>query len=423
MKRYMNQQYNKDLEQTRELLEKRPAVGFSMLIDCCRKYGSNELKLEAILLSGKFNLMPDEAKDALQQEAMNLLATLTEFAGKNGGVSHETLPVIPDLAGYPTPASFHFHPVTAPGGFVFKCENVKKSYRETDFTLRNINIELKEGEITGVVGENGNGKSTLIKIIAGELLADEGAISYGLLNDNQKKHNWPLIKSRVAYLQQELPTLKGNIKKSLQFSAALHGLKGKKNIEEVDYIIHRMGLSNYAEAEWKNLSGGYRLRFSLAKVLVWKPRLIVLDEPLANLDINTQILVLNDLRNMTDITGNRMSVVISSQNLEEVEAVADKMLVLKKGNIHFYGPSSNVGIERKENTFEIKSPLEKDELKLKLSGISFYNLHDNGFYYILNTPMTTDKLSFLKYCADHEIVLDYFNDISSSVKKFIIQNR
>jgi ABC-2 type transport system ATP-binding protein len=418
----MNQQYKNDFEQTRSMLQTSPAVGFGVLIDLCRTYGNNDLKLEAILLSGKYNLLPEEAKAGLQAEALAILQKLEkQVAAGESGDAEPPLP-INEAINYEKLTRFHVQKTVAED-YVFRCKEIKKSYHKTDFTLQNIDLQLKEGEITGVVGENGNGKSTLLKIIAGELLADEGTISYGVLNNNLAITNWPLIKSRVAYLQQELPVLKGNIRKNLQFSAALHGLTGKRNIDEVNYIIHRMGLSDYADNEWKNLSGGYRLRFSLAKVLVNKPRLIVLDEPLANLDINTQILVLNDLRNMTDITGNRMSVVISSQNLEEVEAVADKMLVLKKGSIHFYGPSSDIGIARKENTFEIKSPLEKDELKLKLSSLSFFNLYDNGFYFIINTPVETDKLRFLKHCADNEIVLDYFNDISSSVKKFIIQNR
>ena len=418
----MNPQYRKDFEQTQNLVKTSPVVGFSVLIDFCRKYGNYDLKLQAILISGKYNLLPAEARSGLQNEALAILQKIEKLVAAGNGSDFESPLPDKEEINYKNFTRFHIQK-SIEEDYVFKCEKIKKSYSTTDFMLQKVDIKLKEGEITGVVGENGNGKSTLLKIIAGELLADEGSISYGVLNNNLTANNWPLIKSRIAFLHQELPVLKGNIRKNLQFSAALHGLTGKKNIDAVNYIIHRMGLSNYADAEWKNLSGGYRLRFSLAKVLVNKPRLIILDEPLANLDINTQILVLNDLRNMTDITGNRMSVVISSQNLEEVEAVADKMLVLKKGIIHFYGPSSDIGISRTENTFEIKSPLEKDELKLKLSNLSFLNLYDNGFNYVINTPVETDKLSFLKYCADSGIVLDYFNDISSSVKKFIIKNR
>ena len=406
-----------------ELLDKSPSVGFRMLIERCRGYGLDDLRFEAILLSGKYNLADSPEKVKLIEEAKSLGKKVDEWTKEHQDINVKL--GITDFSSSKSRLSSLpiFEDISSPSPVVFSCDNVKKAYKKSDFTLSDISLDLKEGEITGIVGENGNGKSTLLKIIAGELLTDEGTISYGELDDTKGVKNWPLIKSRISFLEQDLPIIRGNIRKSLQFGASLRGLKGRRNTEEVNYIINRLGLKGLEDAVWKNLSGGYRLRFALAKVLVSKPRLLVLDEPLANLDINTQMLVLNDLRNMTDITGNRMSVVISSQNLEEVEAVADKMLVIKKGRIEFYGRSSDIGIERTANTFEIKSPIEKGELQMKLSGINYTSMYDNGFFFIINAPIETDKFSFLKYCSDQNIVLDYFNDISSSVKKFIIQNK
>ncbi len=416
-----------------EFLEESPTYGFSKLIDCCRYHESNELKIQAILLAGKYELATASEKynantgadkAALIQEAKFILEKLENVISKNNGDGngHTYMKAKKNIVIRNWPESLPGS-TTAKSRYVFKCQGVKKNYGRSDFTLSGISLQLKEGEITGIVGMNGYGKSTLLKIIAGELMPDEGEVSYEVLNNEKKVKNWPLIKSHIAFLQQDVPVLNGNIKKSLKFSASMHGLKGKNNEDEVNYVISRLGLSGYENALWKDLSGGYRLRCALAKVLVCRPRLIVLDEPLANLDINTQMLVLNDLRKMTDIPGNRMSVVISSQNLEEVEAIADKMLVLNKGKIQHYGESSIIGINRTENVFELKTPLEKDELKTKLKGINYSRIDFNGFYFILTAPVVTDKLSFLKYCTENEIVLDYFNDISSSVKKLIIQNQ
>ena len=79
---------------------------------------------------------------------------------------------------------------------------------------------------------------------------------------------------------------------NLHFAAAIHGIRGKENEDEVDFIIWRLGLDKYRNATWNEISGGFKMRFSLGRALVYNPRLLILDEPLANLDVNTQLLFL-----------------------------------------------------------------------------------------------------------------------------------
>jgi ABC-2 type transport system ATP-binding protein len=422
-----------DISEIRKALQQSPAYGFSKLIEYCRQNNYSTYRKRAIILAGKFDLTQApqrflQANNAennfavtdkmqLVKEAETILDALetavynTETKAANTGESLFKL----------NEERYNLKQLVKETNCVFKCSNIQKTYKKTEFVLKDVSLEINEGEITGVVGMNGYGKSTLLKIIAGELMPDAGDWSYGTLNNNASAKNWPLIKSRIGYLQQDIPVLKGNIKKSLRISASLHGLKGAKNEDQVNYIISRLGLSEYENALWKDLSGGFRLRCALAKVLVCRPRLLVLDEPLANLDINTQMLVLSDLRKMTDIPGNKMSVIISSQNIDEVEAVSDRMIVLNKGKIVHNAPSATIGFNRTENVFELRTPIAGAELKEKLNMLKYIRLTHNEFYYILSLPLAVTKQEFLKYCAENEIELDYFNDISSSVKKFIIQ--
>ncbi|HOZ52102.1 MAG TPA: ABC transporter ATP-binding protein [Chitinophagaceae bacterium] len=307
------------------------------------------------------------------------------------------------------------------GEVVFECKNIGKDYGS--FKLKEINLKLRLGEITGIVGENGNGKTTLLKIIAGELLPSEGEFNYGILNSNEAVTNWIKIKSNIAYLPQELMKHRGSVRRNIELAASLHGIKGEANEFEVDYILHRMGLYNFANHEWKHLSGGYKLRFALTQILVWKPKLIILDEPLANLDINAQMLVLNDLRDLANSIGHPISILLSSQNLEEVEAIANKMIILRKGEMQYYGNVDGIGKDRIENSFELRTNANLAEIKLKLSSMKYNRLDFNGFSYIIDVPLEIDAHTFISYCSAQEIPISYFNDISSSSKRILFNNR
>ncbi len=305
---------------------------------------------------------------------------------------------------------------------VFICKGVYKEFQNTNFTLQDINLTLRAGEITGVIGENGNGKTTLLKIIAGQSPPDRGSISYGVLEDKDMPSNWSIIKYQIAYLPQELGELSGSVLKSIQYEAALHGILGKNNDREVESIIQRLGLGIYKKATWQELSGGFKLRFALAKTLVWKPKVLLLDEPLANLDINTRLRVLSDLRDLSKSIKHPISIVLSSQNIEEVEAVADNMLVLKKGVIAFNDRYINIGSNRHKNVFEFKCDCTIEELEQKFADIKNSKLSYNGFAFYLTTPLYVTESVFLEKCLRQNIRLKYFQDISLSTKQLIIQS-
>ena len=175
---------------------------------------------------------------------------------------------------------------------------IDKAFPTNRFHLKNVDAEFKLGEITGIVGPNANGKSTLMRIAVGELKADKGDLTFPYFEKGNPNLNWDVLKHLISYVPQELPRWQGELKDNLRYEAALHGIYGKENELEVDFIIERLGLTRYKNAHWSQLSGGYKLRFALAKALIWKPIIMVLDEPLANLDVNAQTLVLNDLKDL-----------------------------------------------------------------------------------------------------------------------------
>ncbi len=114
------------------------------------------------------------------------------------------------------------------------------------------------------------------------------------------------------------------------------------------------------------MSGGYRTRFELAKALISRPKLLILDEPLAPLDVLAQLLFLRDVKELAASKRQPLAVIISSQHLYEIEAVADKLVFLNDGVLEFYGRPEEIGADRWENTFELVTPVSAEALRQAL---------------------------------------------------------
>ncbi|MGK7942526.1 MAG: ATP-binding cassette domain-containing protein [Crocosphaera sp.] len=301
---------------------------------------------------------------------------------------------------------------------VVKGVNIGKVYKSkgVKFCLSPISLELNLGEIIAVVGENGNGKTTLLRMIAGDLAISEGELTYPLLMDKKQK-DWYLIKQQIAYLPQELPKWYGSLMTNLHFTATINGIQGKDNINDVDLIIYRLGLEAYRKAKWTEISSGYKTRFSLARALVRKPKLLVFDEPLANLDINAQATFLSDLRDIINLQEYPLTAIISSQHLYEVESIADKIIFLKDGEEKYNGLMSEFKKERDFNVYEINCNLSQELLMNLLQPIGCSKIEEAGNNLIIYTSVSVSSVKLLQVLVTHQVSLKYFRDISQSTRR------
>ncbi|MBO9204764.1 MULTISPECIES: ABC transporter ATP-binding protein [Niastella] len=287
---------------------------------------------------------------------------------------------------------------------------IGKTYDSGYFSLEPISIQVNTGDILGVVGENGNGKTTLLRCMAGQLALSSGELDFPLLEHPDHY----AIKHHVAFIPQRIPKWYGLLKDNLHFAAAIAGVTGEENTTMVDFMLERLDLTPYAHLTWNQISSGYRTRFEIARILLQKPRLLVLDEPLANLDINAQQSILTDLRFMAKSVHNPMGILLSSQQLHEVEKIADTVLLIKDGTCLF-----RTGEQEKTATafvIELETTANRETLLQVLDGKGELQFN-GGFYTITSSKLPAQEV--LSTLVTGSIPITYFRDITHSTKRFL----
>lgn len=292
---------------------------------------------------------------------------------------------------------------------LLEVSNIRKKYNK--FNLSPISLTLYPGDVWGLVGENGNGKTTLLRILASDLQHNSGEVKY---NFSQKKSAYDL-RTDLIYIEQRTPRYFGSIKDNLKFAASQYGIKGKQNERMVLIYLIRFGLWNFRLMKWSELSSGYKMRFELAKTFLRKPKLLLLDEPLANLDILTQQVVLEDLKNISASLSNPIGIILSSQQLFEVEKIANHVLFLKQGKPTLL---NSFNLEDKNNYLYLELDLECSKGKLieVLQPFNVISLEYNGG--VFNLQIKDEKLqNIVIELFNHQIEIKYLRDISKSSRR------
>ena len=202
--------------------------------------------------------------------------------------------------------------------------HITKQYG-SQFAVNNISFHIPKGQTCGFLGPNGAGKSTTLKLITGFLQPDEGTILINGIDVQQQPNK---AKQSIGYLAEHNALYKDMyVKEFLRFIASLHQLKNKA--DAVDAVIEQTGLQKEANKLIGQLSKGYQQRVGLAQALIHNPSVLILDEPLSGLDPNQ----LAELRNLIRNLGKEKTVLFSSHILQEVEQVANRILMINNGEI------------------------------------------------------------------------------------------
>lgn len=199
-----------------------------------------------------------------------------------------------------------------------------------------VSLELRRGEVLGLLGHNGAGKSTTLQILTGALPPDSGSVT---ICDFDLMREPELAKACIGFLPEHPPLYKDmSVDDYLQFVARLHRIPREKLADALAQAKQRCGLQDSGSKIIGTLSKGYQQRVGIAQAIIHNPPVVILDEPTVGLD-PAQI---RDIRSLIRELGNSSSVILSTHLLNEVESLCDRVIILQRGRMIYSGSSAEI---------------------------------------------------------------------------------
>ena len=237
---------------------------------------------------------------------------------------------------------------------MLELKHIKKSYDNVEI-LKDMNLTIQNGEIVSILGPSGCGKTTLLNLILGLTPADGGQIIFDgkdITNMEMEKRGFNIVFQDYALF----PNL--NVYKNITY-----GLKNKPGIatkQEVDELIELLGLKEHLTKKIEQLSGGQKQRVALARTMVMKPKLLLLDEPLSALDGVIKESIKEKIKQIA--REYHLTTIIVTHDPEEALTLSDKVLIVNNGEISQYGQPEDI-IFRPQNSFVKEFILNQLEIK------------------------------------------------------------
>ena len=260
-----------------------------------------------------------------------------------------------------------------------KITNLKKSYGGID-ALKGINMTINKGQFFGLLGPNGAGKTTTINILTGLVRKDNGET---MIFNRDTVSDYRFTRKQVGISSQEFTQdWFFPLDKLLLFQAGYYGINKKDAAPRVESLLDRLGLKDKRNARIRELSGGMKRRFEIAKALVHDPQILILDEPTAGVDVELR----HELwKYFGDLHNEGKTILLTTHYIEEAELLCDKVAIIDSGKVitegspkELIGKDSNSGI-----TVYLSEPFEDSDNTLK----DFtYNQEDQRLHFITGYP-------------------------------------
>ena len=235
---------------------------------------------------------------------------------------------------------------------VLYVKNLNKTYSinssKSIHALKDLNLEVNEGEIFGLLGPNGAGKSTFINILAGTTIKSSGEVNVWGFNLDKNPRQ---VRASIGIVPQEV-----NVdpffspRKLLELQAGMYGIKKKDRI--TDTILKLVSLENQSESYTRSLSGGMKRRLLVAKALVHQPPIIILDEPTAGVDVELRGQLWDNVKLLNK---QGVTIILTTHYLAEAEEMCDRIGILNKGKLVALDSTKNLlkRIQTKKVTFAV----------------------------------------------------------------------
>ena len=263
--------------------------------------------------------------------------------------------------------------------------------------LKNVDIDVFQGEIFGLLGPNGAGKTTFLNILGGTVAKTSGKINvWGFDLDKNPRQ----VRASIGIVPQEI-----NLdaffspKKLLDLQAGLYGVSKKDRITET--ILKMVSLENQADSYARSLSGGMKRRLLIAKAMVHQPPILVLDEPTAGVDVELRR---NLWTNVKELNKEGVTVILTTHYLFEAQEMCDRIAIINKGNLVALDSTQKLleRIQTKKITFKVKNTKNISKLKSEI------------FSFSINSENTI-SVTYEKNLHKFNEILDIFNENSIEI--------
>jgi ABC-2 type transport system ATP-binding protein len=244
-------------------------------------------------------------------------------------------------------------------------------YYETLLALNEISFSASKGEIIGFLGPNGAGKSTMMKILTGFISPSKGTVFVSGINILTNPIE---AKAHIGYLPEQNPLYEDMyVREYLQFQASIFNVPK----EAIETVVNTVGLKPEVHKKIGQLSKGYQQRVGIAAAIIHNPDVLVLDEPTTGLDPNQ----IQEIRTLIKELGKEKTILFSTHIMQEVEAVCDRVIIMKKGELLIDKPINELKKSNEqiiEVTFDYK--IEEQFIQKLPNMITFKNNFDNTWY-------------------------------------------
>jgi sodium transport system ATP-binding protein len=219
---------------------------------------------------------------------------------------------------------------------MIEVEGLKKRFGAVQ-ALQDVSFTARDGRITGLLGHNGAGKSTTLRVLSTVIRANEGRA----LIDGHDCANDPLQVRRSLGVLPHASGLYAHLsgRENISYYGELHGMRGEELKRAVDELIERLNLGGVAERRAKGYSQGERLKVGLARALIHRPQTIILDEPTNGLDVNAVRMLRELIRGLRE---SGRCVLFSSHVMQEVAALCDDIVIISHGRVVVRGTPAEI---------------------------------------------------------------------------------
>lgn len=237
---------------------------------------------------------------------------------------------------------------------VLELRNVTRKFNDF-IAVDNMSLSIQKGEIFGLLGANGAGKSTTINMIASLLQITEGEIE--ILGKSITKHR-KFAKMNIGIVPQDIAIYENlTASENIKFFAGLYGLRGSLLKQRVEEALEFVGLIDKAKSFPKSFSGGMKRRLNIACAIAHRPKLLIMDEPTVGIDPQSRKHILESVKKLNEIGS---TIIYTSHYMEEVEALCTNIAIVDHGKIIAKGSKENLKsliTDVKELWVEVKDPL------------------------------------------------------------------